>query len=276
MMSRIGTVLLAVALVSALLAVPLGVSAVATAQTEPNESDQVAPGERMAGVVGIQEASVSEDLSERRYETRLERADTDDERADIVAERRDEIERRLGDHRSELAELRTEREAGNITEGTYRARVATLAAEKGSTERAAARTSETASQLPADVLEERGVSVDELQALRANASELGGAETADIAREIGGPNGSTPAAGDRAGGPASTHTSNTTVEEATEDRRTAESDERTGGDSQSTGSGGADGDGTSTTDDSPTQQDDSDDRDQRNTDSQDRTVEADR
>lgn len=240
-MSRIGTILLAVALVSALVAVPLGVSAAAAQQTETNESDRVAPGERLAGVVGIQEASVSGDLSDRRYEARLERADTDAERAEIVAERRDEIDRRLDDHEAELAELRAAREAGNITEGTYRARVATLAAEKGSTERAAERASETARQLPADVLDARGVSVDELEALRTNASELGGPETAEIAREIGGPNVSSPAAGDRAGGPASTPVSNTNGDEAADDRQAAKPSERTVDDSSQPSDSAADG-----------------------------------
>ena len=195
-MSRLGTILMAVALVSALLAVPFGVSAVAA--DEPNTS--VAPGERLAGVVGIQQAAVAGDLSERTYETRLEGADTDDERAEIVAERRAEIERRLAGHESELAELRAAREAGNISEGTYRARVATLAAEKGSTERAAERASEAARRLPADVREARGISVESLQELRNNASELGGPETAAIAREIGGPDANRPAVGPREGG----------------------------------------------------------------------------
>ena len=233
-MSRIGTILLAVTLVSALVAVPLGVSAAAATQIETNESDQVAPGERLAGVVGIQQAAVSGDLSDRRYEARLERADTDAERAAIVADRRDEIDRRLSDHRAGLAELRAAREAGNITEGTYRARVATLAAEKGSTERAAGRASETARKLPAEALEARGVSVDELQRLQANASELGGPETAEIAREIGGPNTDRPAVaardgpatGNHTGGPAPTAARNTNGDETAADRRAAESGER--------------------------------------------------
>lgn len=190
-MSRFGTILMAVALVSALLAVPLGVSAVAA--DEPTATEAVAPGERLAGVVGIQQAAVDGDLSERRYAARLDRADSDAERAAIVDERREEIERRLAAHEAELAELRAARDAGNITEGTYRARVATLAAEKGSTERAAARASETARQLPAAVRQARGISVESFQELRANASRLGGPETAAIAREIGGPNASRPA-----------------------------------------------------------------------------------
>jgi hypothetical protein len=188
---------MAVALVSALLAVPLGVSAVAA--DEPTEA--VAPGERLAGVVGIQQAAVAGDLSERSYAARLDRADTDAERATIVAERREEIERRLAAHEAELAELRAARDAGNITEGTYRARVATLAAEKGSTERAAERASETARRLPEDVRQARGISVESFQELRANASDLGGPETAAIARDIGGPNADRPAVGPRDTGP---------------------------------------------------------------------------
>ena len=199
-MRRLGTILMAVALVSGLLAVPLGVSAVTA--DEPNPS--VAPGERLAGVIGIQEAEVDGDLSERSYEARLDRAQTDAERAAIVDERRAEIERRLADHEADLADLRAAREAGNITEGTYRARVATLAAETASTERAAGRASETASQLPAAVRDSRGISVESLQRLRANASDLGGAETAAIARDMGGPNTTRPADGPM-GGPATPH-----------------------------------------------------------------------
>ncbi|MFO7834009.1 MAG: hypothetical protein R6V31_08145 [Halohasta sp.] len=198
MMRRLGTILMAVALVSALLAVPLGVAAVGA--DEPNATETVAPGERLAGVVGIQQAEVDGDLSERRYAARLDRADTDAERAAIVEERRAVIERRLADHEADLADLRAAREAGNISEGTYQGRIATLDAEAGSTERAAAQTSETARQLPAEVREARGISVDDLDRLRANASELGGSETADIAREIGGPE-ATPAGGPRDGGP---------------------------------------------------------------------------
>ncbi|MEA1931936.1 MAG: hypothetical protein U9O06_10350 [Euryarchaeota archaeon] len=243
-MSRIGTILLAVALVSALVAVPLGVSAAATAQIETNESEQVAPGERLAGVVGIQEAAVSGDLSERRYEARLDRANTDAERAAIVADRRDEIDRRLADHTAELAELRAAREAGNITEGTYRARVATLAAEKGSTERAAERASETARQLPAAALDARGLSIEDLQELRANASDLGGPETAAIAREIGGPNASTPAVGPRRDDPAASAPDRNASDRpgTTEDRQPGRSGARTvDGTNRSTGSSDADG-----------------------------------
>ena len=227
-MSRLGTMLMAAGLVSALLAVPLGVAAVAA--DEPTVS--VAPGERLAGVVGIQQAAVAGDLSERTYAARLDRADSDAERAAIVDDRREEIERRLAAHEATLAELRAAREAGNISEGTYRARVATLAAEKGSTERAAERASETARQLPAEVREARGISVDALQRLRTNASELGGPETADIAREIGGPDADRPAVGPRRGPDASTTRRNVsgqptpTDDRPSADRRPTESGER--------------------------------------------------
>jgi hypothetical protein len=84
----------------------------------------------------------------------------------------------------------------------------------------------------------------------APASDLGGAETAAIAREIGGPDASTPASarrggpagGNQTGGPASAPTRNTNGEEAADDRRPAESGERTvGGSSGSTGAAADDG-----------------------------------
>lgn len=200
-MNRIGAILMTVAVVGALLAVPLGVSAAATEHNETTEANSaVAPGERLAGAVGVQQATVDGNLSERTYEVRLRNAESDEQRADIVAERHAEIEQRLDDHRAELAELRAARDAGNITEGTYRARVATVAAEKSSTERSAKQAGATARQLPDAVLDERDISVESLDELRTNASELGGQETAEIAREIGGNNGSGVATGGAAAG----------------------------------------------------------------------------
>jgi ribosomal protein L29 len=198
-MNRIGAILMTVAVVGALLAVPLGVSAAAADHNESTTgaNSAVAPGERLAGAVGVQQATVDGDLSNRTYEVRLQNAESDEQRADIIAERRDEIEQRLTEHRAELAELRAARDAGNISEGTYRARVATVAAEKTSTERSAKQAGATARQLPDSVLAERGVSVESLDELRTNASELGGEETAEIARDIGGRNVSGAATGDR-------------------------------------------------------------------------------
>jgi len=222
-MSRLGTLLMAVGIVSALLAVPFGVAAVAA--DEPNVS--VAPGERLAGIVGIQQAAVDSDLTERTYAARLDRANSGAERAAIVDERRAEIERRLAAHEADLAELRAARQAGNITEGTYRSRVATLAAEKGSTERAAEQASETARELPAAVREARGISVEDLQRLRADVNELGGPETATIAREIGGPNADRPTVGPRKGGPeVSTPRRNLTDRELSGNGRSAGSADR--------------------------------------------------
>jgi len=197
MMKRIGAILMTVAVAGALLAVPLGVSAATAAQTETTTgaNSSIAPGERLAGTVGVQQAAVDGNLSERTYEVRLRNADSDEQRADIVADRRDEIERRLSEHRAELDELRAARDAGNISEGTYRARVATVAAEKSGTERSAAQAGATARQLPDAVLNERDISVTALDELRTDASELGGPETAEIAREIGGRNGNGAAAG---------------------------------------------------------------------------------
>lgn len=181
---------MALALVMALMALPMGVTAVATEHDE--EREPTTAGEQLGGVVSVQGAELDGNLSERSYSHRIENAETDSQKAQIVDERLTEVEDRIVDHEARLTELEAEREAGNISEGAYRAQVATLSAEQASTERAAERAGETARGLPEEALAERGVSTERIDELRANASNLGGPQQREIAREIAGPNVSTP------------------------------------------------------------------------------------
>lgn len=199
MMRRQGTILLTAALVVALLAVPLS-GAVAASDHNETEADPVAPGERLAGVVGVQNAEVEGDLSNRTYGVRLANAESDAAKADLVAERLAEDEARLADHEARLADLEADREAGTISEGTYRAKVAVVASENAQTERSAAQTAETARGLNDSVLAERGINVTAIEELRANASRLGGPETNEIARGIAGNSTNAPGVGERPGG----------------------------------------------------------------------------
>jgi hypothetical protein len=236
-MRRLGTIVMAVALVAAVVAVPLGVAASVSdhdRQNEP-ETEPTAPGEQLAGIVGVQSAAVDGELSERTYGVKIANAQTNESKADVVTERLTEIEQRLTDHETRLDELNAEREAGNISEGTYRAKVATVSAEKANTERAAERAGETARQLPETVLAERGINVTAIEALRTNARDLGGPETAEIARSIGGERanatrtGNRPAAAERKS-PAGNETRG-------ENRAPAGSDRDTGTDSADRGVG---------------------------------------
>lgn len=201
-MKRIGTIFVAIALVGALAAIPLGATAFANDSAQANatehasENASVQPGERLAGVAGVQSAEINGEVSERAFGIKIANASTDEAKADVVGERLAEVEDRLEEHEAELEELEEAREAGEISDGEYRAKVAAVAAENAATERAAERTGAAAAELPEDVLSERGIDVEAIETLRADANELGGPETAEIARSIAGDETGAPVPGD--------------------------------------------------------------------------------
>lgn len=191
-MKRTGTILVALAVVIALTAVPIGAAATfaggGEADTDAPANDSAAPGEQLAGAVGVQDAELDGEVTERAYGLQIANAQSDGAKADVVETQLEDVEQRLAAHEAELEELREARDGGEISNGTYQAKVATLAAEKGTTERMAGHAGETAGDLPADVLDERGIDVDAIEELRQNASELGGEEVSEIARSIAGDN----------------------------------------------------------------------------------------
>jgi len=199
-MNRKATITLAVALVVALAAMPLGAAAGITDNDTANETESVAPGEQLTGVVGVQEAEVQGELSDRTHGIKLANAQSDDERADIVEEQFDDVEQKLAEHEQRLDELADARENGEITEGQYQAEVATVAAEAGTTERTAASANATAGELPAETLEERNINVSAIEELQTGAADLGGPAVAEIAQSIAGDSVGQSLAQDRAPG----------------------------------------------------------------------------
>ncbi len=166
-----------------------------TATDSSDASATVEPGAMLAGVVGVQEAEVDSEVENRTYGLRIAGAATDAARAEIVAERLTEAKRELADQQRTLAALRDARANGTITEGAYRAQVATIAAQTANTERAAEQLNRTASDLPAAVRERNGINASAIEQLRAEAGELSGPETAAIARSIAGTRARNPMAG---------------------------------------------------------------------------------
>ena len=201
-------VLIALCLVAAALA-PIGaVSAVETAgsQDEPGSSDDadsIAPGERLAGVVGTQHAELEGDVSERAVGLRVANAPDDDAAAAVVESEIDGSETRLDELEARLATLNDAREADEISEGRYRAEVARTVGEIRSLERHLAATDRAAGELPRSALEERDVDRESIRALQERASELDGPETADIARSVAGEGVGGPVGPDRDPGPPS-------------------------------------------------------------------------
>lgn len=186
-MKRTAAAVLALALVVSALAV---VPAALAQQTEQPAENAAAPGAQLSGAVGVQGAELDGEVETRSYGIRIAQADSDAERAAIVAEQYDRTNERVGELRERRAALDAARDNGSMSDGEYRARIATLHAESQSAARLANRTSETASGLPAALLESKGVNATAVRTLANDAADLTGPETAEIARGI---------AGDRAG-----------------------------------------------------------------------------
>jgi hypothetical protein len=162
----------------------------------------VAPGERLSGVVGVQQAEIDGEVEARSFGLSVARAASDEGRAALVAAEVNETGTDIEQLHERREQLREARQNGSISEGQYRARIAELAARAQNTERMANASENALRGLPADLLEANGVNATAIRTLRERASELGGQEVAEIARSIAG--GVGPMADqrpDRAGGP---------------------------------------------------------------------------
>lgn len=172
----------------------------ALAQEEPDDGE-IAPGEQLSGVVGVQDAEFEGELNDNAFAVALDRADDNATRASEIATRVNDTETRLTELEERRNRLNAQREAGEISEGEYRARTARLATEVDNAGRQLNRSEAAAAEIPSETLRENGVNVDAIETLRRNASELSGGEVSEIARGIAGENRGPfrQAAGDRAG-----------------------------------------------------------------------------
>ena len=161
-----------------------GLAALGGDQT--NETNDIAPGERLGAVIGVQNAELEGEIGERAFGIAIANASTDEERADIIAARLNETETRIDELEQRKATLEEQRENGEITHGKYQAEVAKLGTEIPMTKRAANASAAHASELPDELLAERGINVTAIQTLAERADEMGGPEVAEIARSIAG------------------------------------------------------------------------------------------
>jgi len=192
--------LLAVAVVAALVAVPIAGAAAAggpVAQTDNatngTDANATSPGERLSGVVGVQGAELEGEVETRSFGLRVARAASDDARAAVVRDQLGEVREGVETVQQRKAALQEARANGSMSEGEYRARVSELAVRGGTVAELANRTSETAGSLPTAVLEANGVNATAIQRLQQAAGSLTGPEVAAIARSIAGPSVGRPA-----------------------------------------------------------------------------------
>ncbi|WP_198560202.1 MULTISPECIES: hypothetical protein [unclassified Haloarcula] len=189
-MRRATPVLLAVVLVVSTLAAVPAVTMAQETETVAEEADENAtpPGAQLAGVVSVQGAELDGEVQSRTFGVRVARANTDAAKASVVAEQVNDSEARLDELQQRKQALEQARQNGSISEGEYRAKAAQLHAETKNVQRLANETNETASQLPAEALEQKGIDAAAIKTLSQRASELSGPEVAAVAQGIAGPN----------------------------------------------------------------------------------------
>ena len=184
----VAALLVAVAAVGAVPVAALGggVPAQQTATNDTAANESLAPGERFAGVVGVQQAEVAGEIEARAFGQRVAAAASNRSAAGVVAGEVEDLERRLSELDAEIAALEQAHENGTVSEGRYRARLAKLHAQERTIERRLNQTAAVADRLPAAALEAKGVNVTAIRTLRSQASQLTGPEVAAIARTIAG------------------------------------------------------------------------------------------
>jgi hypothetical protein len=190
---RTRTAFVAVALlVAAVAAVPVaglaatGGQLAADQHNSTNGNASVAPGERLSGVVGIQQAELEGEVDERTFGIRVAQAATDESEADAVAEQLGDVQRRLQNLERRKQALEQARANGSLSEGKYRAEMAELAARTQTATELADESANATRGLPADLLESKGINATAIETLKERASQLGGPEVAEIARSIAG------------------------------------------------------------------------------------------
>lgn len=177
--------LVAVGLVVAgLVAAPIAIAGGVPATTA--QSADLAPGERLSGVVGVGYAELSGEVDERTFGLEVARAGSDDAKARLVARETDRVRERLDALEERQQRLRAAHENGSMSDGRFRAEMAQVAARIASLERIVDRSARVAAGLPEAVLEDNGVNVTAIEELRSRAGDLRGEEVSDIARGIAG------------------------------------------------------------------------------------------
>ncbi|MFC6730755.1 hypothetical protein ACFQDG_19060, partial [Natronoarchaeum mannanilyticum] len=162
-MRRTTTLMVLVALITATVAVPVGAAGQAPAQADATAGAQananasanssVAPGEQMAGVVGVTEDGFEGEIEERAFGVRIAQNASANARSDVVAGQLADVEQRIEELEQREERLEQAHENGSMTEGEFRAEMAVVAAEKKTATRLAASSETVARGLPQTALD---------------------------------------------------------------------------------------------------------------------------
>ncbi|SFR54448.1 hypothetical protein SAMN04487947_2133 [Halogeometricum rufum] len=158
------------------------------AEGEDASSGGIAPGAQLAGVLAVQRAEIDSELDSRSFEAQVTSAKTNRSKARVVSNHVNQTQTRLDDLRSRLAELKSARRDGNLSQGRYRAQAAHLAAEIRSLQRLVDQTRDVAVELSPEARQSSGIDEARFERLRNDTQNLSGSEVSEIAREVAGSN----------------------------------------------------------------------------------------
>ena len=211
---RITSIVLVLALATAVAVVPLAVADLGASDSEPgtpegesntSETDHstdeldedLTPGEQFAGVVGVQRAELNGEISEHAYGIEIASAQSDAARADVANEQIADVDDRLDELEAVHEELDAAYENGEISYGQYRAQVAITAAEQRTAERVANNTATAVEQLDDELVAEHDIDVDEIHASATRAAEPDTDDISAIVRSVVGDHVGQPFASDQ-------------------------------------------------------------------------------
>lgn len=162
-----------------------------------DDDESADPGAQLAGGVGAQAAELDAEVNERAFGQAIAEAAVEgdtDALAALIADRMETGEANLTALSAELDALQSQYEAGELSEGEYRFRLATLEVERQSLLRTTGEALNATAGIPADAIDAHGINVTAMEQLREQAHTLGGEEVRELARQIAGPNVGVPGA----------------------------------------------------------------------------------
>ncbi|WP_225316364.1 MULTISPECIES: hypothetical protein [Haloferax] len=158
------------------------------AANQSTAANETPPGQKLAGVIGVQASETDGELERRTFETRLAKANSNASKAAVVAGQVETISERLTDLEQRKDRLDAAYENGTLSENQYRVQMTRVVADIERTKSMLNRTADAATTLPAPALEARGVDTAQLDSLRQSAADLTGPEVAALARDVAGEN----------------------------------------------------------------------------------------
>lgn len=153
--------------------------------TPPEEAPvgtEVEPGGSLVEAVGAQESELAGELVDRRFESRLANATTDEERAEVIAAEVGAIANRLTDLEERCQDLMDARSDGEVGDDTYRTRLGRLAIQVRAVDCRVNRTEREATTLPVTLREEYNVTEETFATLESRVDELNATVAGDSAR----------------------------------------------------------------------------------------------